>query len=97
MAAATEGSHAWSLSEEESRPFIQRALEAGINLFDTANRYSLGKSEEIQGVSPSSCQQTAPTPSDSRARRARARRAAPRYGPDYRPAKKSEDPPYNYI
>src|SRR6202048_1289325 len=44
-----QGNHAWSLSEEESRPFIQRALEAGINFFDTANRYSLGKSEEILG------------------------------------------------
>jgi aryl-alcohol dehydrogenase-like predicted oxidoreductase len=43
------GNHAWSLGEEESRPFIQRALEAGINFFDTANRYSLGNSEEILG------------------------------------------------
>src|SRR5258708_23043729 len=41
--------HAWSLGEEESRPFIKRALEAGINFFDTANRYSLGSSEEILG------------------------------------------------
>jgi aryl-alcohol dehydrogenase-like predicted oxidoreductase len=37
------------LGEEESRPFIKRALEAGINFFDTANRYSLGSSEEILG------------------------------------------------
>jgi 1-deoxyxylulose-5-phosphate synthase len=44
-----QGNHAWSLGEEESRPFIKRALEAGINFFDTANRYSLGKSEEILG------------------------------------------------
>jgi aryl-alcohol dehydrogenase-like predicted oxidoreductase len=44
-----QGNHAWSLGEEESRPFIQRALEAGLNFFDTANRYSLGKSEEILG------------------------------------------------
>ena len=44
-----QGNHAWSLSEEESRPFIRRALEAGINFFDTANRYSLGSSEEILG------------------------------------------------
>jgi 1-deoxyxylulose-5-phosphate synthase len=43
------GNHAWSLGDEESRPFIKRALEAGINFFDTANRYSLGKSEEILG------------------------------------------------
>jgi 1-deoxyxylulose-5-phosphate synthase len=41
--------HQWSLGEEESRPFIKRALEAGINFFDTANRYSVGKSEEILG------------------------------------------------
>lgn len=44
-----QGNHAWSLSEEESRPFIRRALEGGINFFDTANRYSLGTSEEILG------------------------------------------------
>ena len=43
------GNHAWSLGEEESRPFIKRALEAGVNFFDTANRYSLGNSEEILG------------------------------------------------
>jgi 1-deoxyxylulose-5-phosphate synthase len=44
-----QGNHAWSLGEEESRPFIKQALEAGINFFDTANRYSLGNSEEILG------------------------------------------------
>jgi hypothetical protein len=33
------GQHAWNLGEEESRPFIKRALEAGINFFDTADRY----------------------------------------------------------
>jgi aryl-alcohol dehydrogenase-like predicted oxidoreductase len=44
-----QGNHAWSLGEEESRPFIKKALEAGINFFDTANRYSLGSSEEILG------------------------------------------------
>src|SRR3954452_9800398 len=43
------GNHAWSLDEEERRPFIERALGAGINFFDTANRYSLGNSEEILG------------------------------------------------
>src|SRR5271166_654208 len=43
------GNHAWSLGEEESRPFIKRALEAGINFFDTANRYSLSSSEKILG------------------------------------------------
>src|ERR1700732_4096042 len=46
---ADRGNHAWSLGEEESRPFIKRALEGGINFFDTANRYSLGGSEEILG------------------------------------------------
>src|SRR6516162_6804275 len=45
----SRGNHAWSLGEEESRPFIKKALEAGINFFDTANRYSLGNSEEILG------------------------------------------------
>ena len=44
-----QGNHAWSLGEEDSRPFIKRALEGGINFFDTANRYSLGHSEEILG------------------------------------------------
>jgi aryl-alcohol dehydrogenase-like predicted oxidoreductase len=39
----------WVLEEEESRPFIRRALEAGINFFDTADVYSLGRSEEILG------------------------------------------------
>ncbi len=39
----------WALDEEASRPFIQRALELGINFFDTANVYSNGRSEEIVG------------------------------------------------
>jgi len=39
----------WALDEETSRPFIQRALELGINFFDTANVYSNGRSEEILG------------------------------------------------
>ena len=43
------GNHRWSLPEEESRPFVQRAIEAGINFFDTANVYSDGTSEEIVG------------------------------------------------
>jgi aryl-alcohol dehydrogenase-like predicted oxidoreductase len=47
--APGQGNHAWSLGEDESRPFIRRALEGGINFFDTANRYSLGSSEEILG------------------------------------------------
>ncbi len=37
------------LNEEDSRPIIQKALELGINFFDTANVYSIGKSEEILG------------------------------------------------
>lgn len=41
--------HPWTLSEDESRPVIQAALEAGINFFDTANVYSAGTSEEILG------------------------------------------------
>src|SRR5688572_5729026 len=39
----------WILTEEQGRPFIQRALEQGINFFDVADMYSLGKSEEILG------------------------------------------------
>jgi len=43
------GNHLWTLDEEASRPFIQKALELGINFFDTANVYSDGTSEEIVG------------------------------------------------
>jgi aryl-alcohol dehydrogenase (NADP+) len=43
------GNHQWSLDEAASRPFIARALELGINFFDTANVYSNGSSEEIVG------------------------------------------------
>ena len=39
----------WILDEEPSRPFIERALELGINFFDTADMYSLGVSEEVLG------------------------------------------------
>jgi len=39
----------WVLPEEQSRPFIRQALEAGINFFDTADVYSIGRSEEIVG------------------------------------------------
>lgn len=39
----------WVLDEEESRPFVRKAIEAGINFFDTADMYSLGGSEEILG------------------------------------------------
>ena len=41
--------HDWVLDEKESRKIIKRALELGINFFDTANVYSLGVSEEIIG------------------------------------------------
>ncbi|NIF59423.1 aldo/keto reductase [Enterobacter sp. Ap-916] len=43
------GSHAWTLPEESSREIIRRALENGINFFDTSNNYSDGSSEEILG------------------------------------------------
>ncbi|WP_119069737.1 aldo/keto reductase [Aggregatilinea lenta] len=39
----------WVLDEEQSRPFVQRALELGINFFDTADMYSVGVSEEVTG------------------------------------------------
>jgi 1-deoxyxylulose-5-phosphate synthase len=41
--------HKWVRDEENSRPIIKRALELGINFFDTANVYSIGASEEILG------------------------------------------------
>jgi aryl-alcohol dehydrogenase-like predicted oxidoreductase len=43
------GDHSWTLDEEASRSLILRAIEAGINFFDTANVYSDGSSEEIVG------------------------------------------------
>ncbi len=43
------GDHPWTLREEDSRPLIKQAVEAGINFFDTANAYSDGTSEEILG------------------------------------------------
>jgi aryl-alcohol dehydrogenase (NADP+) len=52
LGVMTYGSKAWRewvLEEAEGRPFIQRALELGINFFDTADMYSLGVSEEILG------------------------------------------------
>ena len=39
----------WGLNEEQGRPFIKRALELGINFFDTANMYGDGRSEEVLG------------------------------------------------
>ncbi|HVT94588.1 MAG TPA: aldo/keto reductase [Bryobacteraceae bacterium] len=52
LGAMTYGSKKWRewvLDEEESRPFIRRALELGINFFDTADMYSTGMSEEVLG------------------------------------------------
>jgi len=46
---ATRWVHKWVLDEENSRPIIKKALELGINFFDTANVYSIGVSEEILG------------------------------------------------
>jgi aryl-alcohol dehydrogenase-like predicted oxidoreductase len=41
--------HKWVLNEEQSRPVIQKALDLGINFFDTANIYSMGESEKVLG------------------------------------------------
>src|SRR5271170_109432 len=52
LGAMTYGSKRWRewvLDEEESRPFVRRALELGINFFDTADMYSVGASEEVLG------------------------------------------------
>jgi len=43
------GRHSWTLDEEQSRPFYQKAIESGINFFDTANEYQNGSSEEVLG------------------------------------------------
>jgi aryl-alcohol dehydrogenase-like predicted oxidoreductase len=43
------GDQPWTLPEEQSRPLIRQAVDAGINYFDTANSYSEGTSEEIVG------------------------------------------------
>ncbi|MHB1557579.1 MAG: aldo/keto reductase [Isosphaeraceae bacterium] len=45
----TRGAHAWTIDESEARPFFRRAIELGINFFDTSNSYSDGTSEEILG------------------------------------------------
>ncbi len=52
LGAMTYGSKKWRewvLDEEQGRPFIKQALELGINFFDTADMYSLGRSEEVLG------------------------------------------------
>ncbi|MFS0788138.1 aldo/keto reductase [Shouchella sp. 1P09AA] len=41
--------HKWILNEEKSRPVIKKALDLGINFFDTANIYSMGESERVLG------------------------------------------------
>ncbi len=46
---ASKGWHRWILDEEASRPILRRAVEAGINFFDTANIYAGGTSEEVTG------------------------------------------------
>ena len=43
------GGHPWSLPEDQSAPFLRKALDVGVNFFDTANVYSDGSSEEILG------------------------------------------------
>lgn len=47
----------WVLPEDDSRPIIKRALELGINFFDTADMYSLGVSEEVLGRAIRDCAQ----------------------------------------
>jgi aryl-alcohol dehydrogenase (NADP+) len=52
LGAMTYGSKQWRewvLDEEESRPFLRRAFELGINFYDTADMYSVGASEEVLG------------------------------------------------
>jgi 1-deoxyxylulose-5-phosphate synthase len=45
----------WVLDEEQALPFVRRALEAGINFFDTADVYSVGASEEVLGNTLRAC------------------------------------------
>ncbi|MCK4898571.1 MAG: aldo/keto reductase, partial [Anaerolineales bacterium] len=49
MTYGTPNWRPWVLDEEESQPFFRRALELGVNFFDTADMYSLGVSEEVTG------------------------------------------------
>ncbi len=49
MSYGTSGWRPWVLDEEAARPFFRRAIESGINFFDTADMYSLGVSEEVTG------------------------------------------------
>jgi 1-deoxyxylulose-5-phosphate synthase len=49
MTYGSPGWRNWILNEEQALPFVKRALEAGINFFDTADVYSHGASEEVLG------------------------------------------------
>jgi 1-deoxyxylulose-5-phosphate synthase len=49
MTYGDPGWREWVLDERASRPFIREALESSINFFDTADMYSLGKSEPVLG------------------------------------------------
>jgi len=49
MSYGTSEWRPWVLDEADSLPFFRRAVEAGINFFDTADMYSLGVSEEVTG------------------------------------------------
>jgi 1-deoxyxylulose-5-phosphate synthase len=49
MSYGTPNWRPWVLSESDARPFFKRAIEAGINFFDTADMYSVGVSEEVTG------------------------------------------------
>ena len=51
MSFGTPGgaTHPWVLPEEEAQPFFRKAVESGINFFDTANHYNFGDSEKITG------------------------------------------------
>ena len=51
MSFGTPGgpTHPWAIDEEAAQPFFRRAVEAGVNFFDTANHYNYGASEEITG------------------------------------------------
>jgi aryl-alcohol dehydrogenase-like predicted oxidoreductase len=49
MSYGTSQWRPWVLDEDDARPFFRRAVEAGINFFDTADMYSLGVSEEVTG------------------------------------------------
>jgi 1-deoxyxylulose-5-phosphate synthase len=55
MTYGSSGWHKWVLNEEQALPFVKRALEAGINFFDTADVYSLGASEEVLGNTLRTC------------------------------------------